>query len=113
MTLKKSLRENKYVAAQMNNYNPLLEEIVYGFQQPGVLKLVEEITGIREMEPDERARAGLFLAFQYPSEIPGVSIESGLTLMSGLSALERVQASGKPSSALGEGLADALNVGGY
>jgi Fe-S cluster assembly ATP-binding protein len=26
------------------------------------------------MEVDERARAGLFLAFQYPSEIPGVSI---------------------------------------
>jgi len=29
---------------------------------------------ILEMEPDERARAGVFLAFQYPSEIPGVSI---------------------------------------
>jgi Fe-S cluster assembly ATP-binding protein len=29
---------------------------------------------ILEMEADERARAGLFLAFQYPSEIPGVSI---------------------------------------
>jgi Fe-S cluster assembly ATP-binding protein len=26
-----------------------------------------------EMEPDTRARAGLFLAFQYPMEIPGVS----------------------------------------
>jgi Fe-S cluster assembly ATP-binding protein len=26
------------------------------------------------MEPDERARAGLFLAFQYPAEVPGVSI---------------------------------------
>ncbi|MDO8539576.1 MAG: Fe-S cluster assembly ATPase SufC [Opitutaceae bacterium] len=26
------------------------------------------------MEADERARSGLFLAFQYPSEIPGVSI---------------------------------------
>ncbi|MCB0309636.1 MAG: Fe-S cluster assembly ATPase SufC [Bdellovibrionales bacterium] len=26
------------------------------------------------MEPDERARAGVFLAFQYPHEIPGVSI---------------------------------------
>ncbi len=25
------------------------------------------------MEPDERSRAGLFLAFQYPMEIPGVS----------------------------------------
>jgi Fe-S cluster assembly ATP-binding protein len=29
---------------------------------------------ILAMEADERARAGLFLAFQYPSEIPGVSI---------------------------------------
>jgi len=26
-----------------------------------------------EMDPDERARAGLFMAFQYPVEIPGVS----------------------------------------
>jgi uncharacterized membrane protein YjgN (DUF898 family) len=33
--------------------------------------------------------------------------------LSGLSALERVKADGAPSSALGEGLADALNVGGY
>jgi len=28
---------------------------------------------VLEMEPDVRARAGLFLAFQYPMEIPGVS----------------------------------------
>jgi Fe-S cluster assembly ATP-binding protein len=28
---------------------------------------------ILEMEPDERARRGLFMAFQYPIEIPGVS----------------------------------------
>ena len=27
-----------------------------------------------EMEPDERAQAGVFMAFQYPVEIPGVSI---------------------------------------
>jgi Fe-S cluster assembly ATP-binding protein len=33
---------------------------------------------ILEMEPDERARAGLFLAFQYPSEIPGVTIANFL-----------------------------------
>jgi len=33
--------------------------------------------------------------------------------LSGLSALEKVKAKGRPSSALGEGLADALNVGGY
>jgi Fe-S cluster assembly ATP-binding protein len=30
-------------------------------------------TSILEMEPDERARAGIFMAFQYPMEIPGVS----------------------------------------
>jgi Fe-S cluster assembly ATP-binding protein len=29
---------------------------------------------VLDMEPDERARAGIFLAFQYPVEIPGVSI---------------------------------------
>jgi Fe-S cluster assembly ATP-binding protein len=33
---------------------------------------------ILKMEPDERARAGLFMAFQYPSEIPGVSIANFL-----------------------------------
>ena len=31
-----------------------------------------------EMEVDERARAGLFLAFQYPIDIPGVSIANFL-----------------------------------
>jgi Fe-S cluster assembly ATP-binding protein len=30
------------------------------------------------LEPDERARRGLFLAFQYPSEIPGVTIANFL-----------------------------------
>ncbi|MFA5264789.1 MAG: Fe-S cluster assembly ATPase SufC [Opitutaceae bacterium] len=33
---------------------------------------------VLEMEPDERARAGIFLAFQYPSDIPGVSIANFL-----------------------------------
>lgn len=33
---------------------------------------------VLELEPDQRARAGLFLAFQYPSEIPGVSIANFL-----------------------------------
>jgi Fe-S cluster assembly ATP-binding protein len=29
---------------------------------------------VTELEADERARAGLFMAFQYPSAIPGVSV---------------------------------------
>jgi len=35
---------------------------------------------ILELEPDERARAGLYLAFQYPVEVPGVSIANFLRL---------------------------------
>src|SRR5262245_41915831 len=35
---------------------------------------------ILEMEPDERARKGLFLAFQYPCEVPGVRMANFLRL---------------------------------
>ncbi len=35
---------------------------------------------ILELEPDERAREGLYLAFQYPVEVPGVSIANFLRL---------------------------------
>ncbi|MCB0749912.1 MAG: Fe-S cluster assembly ATPase SufC [Ignavibacteriae bacterium] len=36
-------------------------------------EIIFENKNIVEMAPDERAREGLFLAFQYPIEIPGVS----------------------------------------
>ncbi len=29
------------------------------------------------MQPDERAARGVFLAFQYPMEIPGVAVRAG------------------------------------
>ncbi len=35
---------------------------------------------VLEMEPDERARAGIYLAFQYPVEVPGVSMANFLRL---------------------------------
>jgi Fe-S cluster assembly ATP-binding protein len=35
---------------------------------------------ILEMDPDERSRAGLFLAFQYPVAIPGVSVANFLRM---------------------------------
>jgi Fe-S cluster assembly ATP-binding protein len=38
----------------------------------------EEIT---EAEPDERARAGLFMAFQYPVAIPGVTVAKYLRMV--------------------------------
>jgi Fe-S cluster assembly ATP-binding protein len=35
---------------------------------------------ISEADPDERARAGLFMAFQYPATIPGVSVANFLRM---------------------------------
>lgn len=58
MVLKKSLRENKYVAAQMNLYNPLLEEIVYAFQDKRIVEVIGEICCIRNPIPDENLYAG-------------------------------------------------------
>jgi Fe-S cluster assembly ATP-binding protein len=37
-------------------------------------KLLFRGEDVTETEPDERARLGLFMAFQYPSAIPGVSV---------------------------------------
>src|SRR3954452_4901140 len=41
-------------------------------------KILVEGENVLELDPDERARRGLFLAFQYPSEIPGVTIANFL-----------------------------------
>ena len=58
MTLKKSLREDKYVAAQMNLYHPLLEEIIYAFQDERIVRVIGEICGIKKPIPDENLYAG-------------------------------------------------------
>ncbi|MFQ5537129.1 MAG: Fe-S cluster assembly ATPase SufC [Gemmatimonadota bacterium] len=41
-------------------------------------KVIFQGEDLLELEPDERSRAGVFLAFQYPVEIPGVSIANFL-----------------------------------
>lgn len=58
MVLKKSIKENKHVAAQMDAYDPLLEEAVYAFQDPRVVDLVAQITGLKGLEPDADLYAG-------------------------------------------------------
>lgn len=58
MVLKRSLRELKFVAAQMDRYDPLLEESIYAFQAPEIVELVHQITGLQALEPDERLYAG-------------------------------------------------------
>ena len=43
-------------------------------------KVLMKGQNLLEMEPDERARLGLFLAFQYPCEVPGVRMSNFLRL---------------------------------
>src|SRR5687768_12090372 len=43
-------------------------------------EVLYEGKNLLELEPDERARAGVFMAFQYPVEVPGVSNSQFLRL---------------------------------
>lgn len=58
MRTRRSLRELKFIAAQMDRYDPLLEEAIFAFQDPRVVALVGSITGLRELEPDALLYAG-------------------------------------------------------
>jgi Rps23 Pro-64 3,4-dihydroxylase Tpa1-like proline 4-hydroxylase len=58
LVLKKTLGQLKYVGYQMDRYDALLEEIIYAFQDPRVVRLVGSITGISPLLPDDRLYAG-------------------------------------------------------
>jgi Rps23 Pro-64 3,4-dihydroxylase Tpa1-like proline 4-hydroxylase len=58
MKTRRSLRELKHVAAQMNLYAPILEDALYAFQDPRVVDLIARITGLRALEPDQMLYAG-------------------------------------------------------
>ena len=55
---KKNFREHKYIAYQMDQYNPLLEETIYAFQDQKVVQIVEEICQLTNIYPDEHLYAG-------------------------------------------------------
>src|SRR5271168_2304932 len=57
--------------------NTLLGHPTYEVTQGSITFKGEEIT---QAEPHERAKAGLFLAFQYPVSIPGVSVANFLRM---------------------------------
>ncbi|MBE9199638.1 MULTISPECIES: 2OG-Fe(II) oxygenase [unclassified Nodularia (in: cyanobacteria)] len=54
----KDLREHKYVGIQLDKYDPLLEEIIYAFQDTRIVNLIAEITGLEQLMPDEYLYAG-------------------------------------------------------
>jgi Fe-S cluster assembly ATP-binding protein len=57
--------------------NAVMGSPVYEVTEGKILVGGEDMT---EADPDERARAGLFMAFQYPATIPGVSVANFLRM---------------------------------
>lgn len=79
---------------------------------------------VLEMEPEDRARAGLFLAFQYPIEIPGVTTSTflreavnahrkarGEDPLDPMAFVKHLRAAAKDLDIDGEKLKRAVNVG--
>ena len=61
----KDLREYKYVGIQLDKFNPILEEIIYAFQDARVVQLIAEITGLEQLMPDEYLYAGGVSLMEY------------------------------------------------
>jgi Fe-S cluster assembly ATP-binding protein len=57
--------------------NTIMGNPVYEITDGKIIFNGEDLT---EADPDERARAGLFMAFQYPATIPGVSVANFLRM---------------------------------
>ena len=64
---KNDIREKKYVGYQMNNYNELLEEVIYAFQSLQVVNLIGEICQLNNIYPDESLYAGGLSIMNYGS----------------------------------------------
>ncbi len=58
MMLKKSIREDKYVGVQMDQYNSLIAEAIYAFQDKRVVEVIKEICNIEECSADASLYAG-------------------------------------------------------
>ena len=53
-----TIREYKYVSAQMDNHNPLLEKVIYAFQDKRVVTLIGDICKIETLYADNSLYAG-------------------------------------------------------
>jgi Rps23 Pro-64 3,4-dihydroxylase Tpa1-like proline 4-hydroxylase len=54
----KSLREYKYISAQMDKHHKILEDVIYAFQDKKIVQLISEYCGIDRLFADESLYAG-------------------------------------------------------
>ena len=53
-----SMREQKYTFKQLRECAPIVEHVTFAFQEPRIVRLVEELTGMQALVPDDRLYAG-------------------------------------------------------
>lgn len=58
MRLRDTLRERKWVSAQMDRHDPQLEAALFAFHEPAVIEAVRAITGKANLQPDPQLYAG-------------------------------------------------------
>ena len=58
MVHNRSLREDKYIAAQMNRYDTIIEEAIFAFQDARVVETIASIVGKHDLVPDSELYAG-------------------------------------------------------
>lgn len=58
MMLKKSIREDKYVGVQIDQYKKLIGAAIYAFQHKSVIEIIKEICNIAECTADASLYAG-------------------------------------------------------
>lgn len=62
---RESFREKKRTSANLSAYAPILSDITFAIQDPGVVREISEIVGFEHLEPDPRLYAGgLSMMFQ-------------------------------------------------
>jgi Rps23 Pro-64 3,4-dihydroxylase Tpa1-like proline 4-hydroxylase len=55
---RESFREKKRTSARLESYDPILSDITYAFQDPRIVKLVSDLVGFGDIEPDPKLYAG-------------------------------------------------------
>ena len=58
MRLMDSFRERKYTSKSFNQFAPIMADITFALQDPKVIKVIEQITGIEQQIPDSSLYAG-------------------------------------------------------
>jgi len=64
---RESFREKKKTSADLGQYNQILSDITYAFQNPEVVSLIEKILGLDAIKPDPVLYAG-GLSMMFPDD---------------------------------------------